>query len=285
MHESHASTNNDFLPIQSERHMDRRASPPSRDSSVMNIFSRLPRELRNRIYIFCFEGSYDNEVIVRRAALGRTYRFTHLIREPCGQYSYRWIEDPVSACLSKKGWDFNLAREMLECYYWTRTFKFAHHEMCLLEPFLGTDGFGFGMTPAVYARRLQIQIQPLLFAFLLPDNRKIEEQRFCSAIEALGMIQTARTEIAIEVDLGQASLSDADYEHFLDAATKFTIQIQSLVDALKKKGLRISLRVIGSQLQFETRTNASESMATSSAALKSPALPMSQRSFHKALRY
>ena len=46
-----------------------------------------------------------------------------------------------------------MARELLECYYWTRTFKFAHHELCLLKPFLETDGFGLGMIPAHYARR------------------------------------------------------------------------------------------------------------------------------------
>jgi hypothetical protein len=251
----------------------------------MNIFARLPRELRNRIYVFCLQGAYDNEVIVRRAALGQTYRFTHLIREPCGQYSYQWTEDPASACLSKKGWDFDLAREMLECYYWTRTFKFAHHELCLLRPFLQTDGFGFGMTPAVYARRLQIQIQPLLFAFLLPDNRAFEEQQCCRAIEALQMIQTTRTEVVIEVDLAQASLNDTDYDQFLDAASKFTAEIRSMVDGLKKKGLRVTLGVVGAQVQNETRPTASDPITTGSVALKSPVLPISPRGFHEVLRY
>lgn len=229
----------------------------------------LPRELRNRIYTFCLQGVYDNEVIVRRAALGQTYRFTHLIREPCGQYSYQWIEDPITAYLGKKKYDSTFAREMLECYYWTRTFKFAHHELCLLGPFLRTDDFGLGMIPALYARRLQIEIQPLLFAFLLPDNRALEEQRCCSAIESLHSIQTPRTEIAIEVDLTQGTLSDADYEQFSDASAKLTAQIKSIVDGLKERGLRVTLRTARPEIQNETWTPASDSMTASSMALTS----------------
>lgn len=237
----------------------------------------LPRELRNRIYSFCLQGAYDNEVIVRRAAMGQTYRFTHLIREPCGQYSYQWIEDPVSACLSKKSCDSNFAREMLECYYWTRTFKFAHHELCLLEPFLQTDDFGFGMIPAVYARRLQIEIQPLLFAFLLPDNRALEEQRCCRAIEALHSIQTTRTEIAIEVDLTQGTLSDADYELFSEAAANFTSKIKSVVEGLQKRGLRVTLEATGSQLQNDTWTAASSPITAGNMALTSMDMAIPQK--------
>lgn len=229
----------------------------------------LPRELRNRIYAFCLQGAYDNEVIVRRAALGKTFRFTHLIREPCGQYSYQWIEDPISACLSKHSYDSGFAREMLECYYWTRTFKFAHHELCLLGPFLRTDDFGLGMIPAVYARRLQIEVQPLLFAFLLPENRALEEQRCCSALESLHSIQTSRTEIAIEVDLTQGTLSDADYEQFSDAASKFLSKIKSVVDGLKGRGLRVTLEAAGPQVQDETWTTTSDSITASKMTLTS----------------
>jgi hypothetical protein len=123
--------------------------------------------------------------------------------------------------MSTKGLGDDVAREMLECYYWTRTFKFSHHELCLLGPFLKTDGFGLGMIPAHYARRLQVQIQPLDFAFLLPDTRLFEEERCCKAIEALGAIQTPRTEVVLEVDLAQGSLDDADYERFSNGAASF----------------------------------------------------------------
>jgi hypothetical protein len=134
---------------------------------------------------------------------------------------------------------------MLECYYWTRTFKFAHHELCLLQPFIETDAFGLGMTPAQYARRLQVQIQPLVFAFLLPDKRLFEETRFCKAIKALAVIRTARTEVVIEVDLAQGSLVDADYERFSDGAAQFMLSIERVVESLKAQGLRVSLNSTG----------------------------------------
>lgn len=178
---------------------------------------------------------------MRRSTLGSAHRFVYLTREPCGQYSYQWVEDPVTACLNVEGLGYDIAREMLECYYWTHTFKFAHHELCLLGPFLQADSFGFGMTPAHYARNLQIQIRPLDFAFLLPEKRAFEEQRYCRAIEALNAIQTTRTEVAIEIDTTQGSLSDADYERFTLGAAEFTIQIKSAVESLREKGLRVTL--------------------------------------------
>jgi hypothetical protein len=196
------------------------------------------------VYTFCVQGSYDNEVIVRRTASGNTQRFAHLIRQACGQHSYQWIEDPTATLLSTEGLGGDVARELLECYYWTRTFKFAHHELCLLKPFLETDGFGLGMVPAHYARRLHIQIQPLDFAFLLPDKRLIEEQRYYKTIEALAVITTARTEVMIEVDLAQGSLGDGDYERFSNEAAQFVLKIKSVVEALGEKGMRISLAVL-----------------------------------------
>lgn len=212
---------------------------------AVGLFARLPRELRNRIYAFCLQGAYDNEVIVRRAALGQPHRFAHLIRESCGQFSYQWVEDPVTACLGTRSLGYDVGREMLECYYWTRTFKFSHPELCLLGPFLQTDGFGFGMIPAHYARRLQIQIQPLYLTFLLPEERALEEQQCCRAIETLSAIQTTRTEVAIEIDLSQGSLNDADYERFSDVAATFTAKVKKEVDNLKGAGLHITLAAVG----------------------------------------
>jgi hypothetical protein len=131
---------------------------------------------------------------------------------------------------------------MLECYYWTRTFKFAHHELCLLRPFIETDAFGLGMIPAHYARRLQVQLQPLVFAFLLPDKRLFEEARCCKAIEALAAIQTARTEVTVEIDLAQGSLVDTDYELFSEGAAQLVLKVKLLIEGLKKRGLRITLK-------------------------------------------
>lgn len=146
--------------------------------------------------------------------------------------------------MSAEGLGGDVARELLECYYWTRTFKFAHHELCLLKPFLETDGFGLGIIPAHYARRLHIQIQPLDFAFLLTDKRLFEEQRCCKTIEALSIMKTARTEVMVEIDLAQGSLSDGDYEHFSNEAAQFMLKLKSVVETLKERGLRINLGTI-----------------------------------------
>jgi hypothetical protein len=144
--------------------------------------------------------------------------------------------------LNPEGLGDDVAREMLECYYWTRTFKFAHHELCLLRPFIETDAFGLGMIPAYYAGRLQVQIQPLVFAFLLPDKRLFEEARCCKAIEALAAIQTARTEVIVEVDLAQGSLVDTDYELFSEGAAQLVLKVKLVIEGLKKKGLRVTLK-------------------------------------------
>jgi hypothetical protein len=229
------------LPRNEHQNFQYSNSTPHVRKLALDIHTRLPRELRNRIYAFCIEGCYDNEVIVRRTASGKTHRFAHLIRQSCGQYSYQWIEDPTTAYLDAQVLGDEVAREMLECYYWTRTFKFAHHELCLLRPFIETDAFGLAMTPAHYARRLQVQIQPLVFAFLLPDKRLFEERTYCKAIEALAAIQTDRTEVLIEVDLAQGSLVDADYERFSDDAAHFMLRIRRVVESLEARGLRVKL--------------------------------------------
>ncbi|RMZ67407.1 hypothetical protein GMOD_00001324 [Pyrenophora seminiperda CCB06] len=204
-----------------------------------DIYSRLPRELRNRIYTFCVEGSYDNDVIVRRTAIDHAHCFTYLTREPCGQYSYQWVEDPMSACLDGETLGGHVAREMLESYYWTRTFKFDHNELCLLGPFLQTDGFGLGIIPAHYVRRLRIQIRPLDFAFLLPAQRRFEEEQCYKAVESLTAIRTTRTNILVEFNVAQGSLSDTDYKAFSNEAAKFTLKIRSLAESLKKQGLQV----------------------------------------------
>lgn len=151
----------------------------------------------------------------------------------------------MTACLDGETLGGDVAREMLESYYWTRTFKFAHHELCLLGPFLRTDGFGLGIIPAHYARRLQIQIRPLDFAFLLPTQRHLEEEQCCKAIKELAALRTTRTDILIELDVAQGSLSDADYKRFSNEAAQFTLRIRSVVDGLKKQGLHI-IHTIGS---------------------------------------
>jgi hypothetical protein len=102
--------------------------------------------------------------------------------------------------------------------------------------------FGHLLRPAYYAGRLQVQIQPLVFAFLLPDKRLFEEARCCKAIEALAAIQTARTEVIVEVDLAQGSLVDTDYELFSEGAAQLVLKVKLVIEGLKKKGLRVTLK-------------------------------------------
>ncbi|KAG9188574.1 hypothetical protein G6011_07279 [Alternaria panax] len=237
--------NVDPLVERPKKQNDRQRPPTTRvEDIVSEIYTRLPREIRNRVYAYCVQGSYDNEVIVRRTAIGSTRRFAHLIRQPCGQHSYQWVEDPTVTYLSAEGLGDDVARELLECYYWIHTFKFAHHELCLLKPFLKTDEFGLGTIPAHYARRLHIQIQPLSFAFLLPEKRLFEEQLYCKTIEALSIVKTARTEVTVEIDLAQGSLSDGDFQRFSNEAAQFMLRIGSAVDNLRETGLRITLATI-----------------------------------------
>ncbi|KAF1938997.1 hypothetical protein EJ02DRAFT_353223, partial [Clathrospora elynae] len=219
---------------------------PNRSTSKTNalafgIYTRLPRELRNRIYTFCVQGSYDNEVIVRRTTTAQRTTFSHLIREYCGLHAYQWIEDPVASYIDVKHVGFDVAREMLESYYWTRTLKFSHQELYLLGPFLGTDSFGLGAVPANYARRMQVLIQPFSYAVLLPEERLLEEDNCCRAIGELALAHTAM-EVCLQIDLAQGSLDDADYESFLDGASHFMLQIVGVVESLKANGLRIRIK-------------------------------------------
>ncbi|KAF2826655.1 hypothetical protein CC86DRAFT_259539, partial [Ophiobolus disseminans] len=158
-----------------------------------NILCQLPRELRNRIHTFCVQGSYDNNVIVRRASRSESV-FALLTRQCLCHHSYRWVEDPTQLIISAQVLGQELGREMVEAYYWTRTFKFTHRELSLLAPFLSTDRFGLGMIPACYARRIQIQFQPGIAVVS-------EEKQYLQALEILGAMLTARTEVIIDIEL------------------------------------------------------------------------------------
>jgi hypothetical protein len=201
----------------------------------------LPRELRNHVYKFCIEGSYDNEVIVRRAANAND-AIVLLIRERSYQQSYCWIEDPISSSVSAQNLGLDAAREMLESYYWTRTFKFSGRDLSLLAPFLKTDKFGLGMIPASYARRLHIQLQPYIWTQLrLPEARKIEEERCVRTIEAVGLMLTSRTEITIDIDLAEGLKDDMESLAWTERAEKSLLRISQVVKSLKDRGLRVNI--------------------------------------------
>ena len=114
------------------------------------MYSCLPWELRDHIHTFCVQGSYDNEVVVRRA-IGRETAL--LVRQSDGTYSYHWTEDTVLLHLGPDQVGIDVAREILDTYYRTRIFKFVHDELDAVQPFLDTEKFGLSMRPASHVRR------------------------------------------------------------------------------------------------------------------------------------
>jgi hypothetical protein len=221
------------------------------------VYKRLPRELRNRIYTFCTQGSYDNEVIIRRSP-NHTHPFALFVRECTGRHSYQWIEDPMAAFLCSRDLGKDIAREILESYYWTRTFKFAQRDLALFETFLSYDQMGLGITPAKYARRLHLQIQPFPCAMLgVPETGMFEAERCCRAIEALAIVQTVGTEVVVEIELAQGSMNDVILEQMREDGG--LPQVLRAVNRVREIGLRIETIISGvpdeergSQSRFES---------------------------------
>jgi hypothetical protein len=217
-----------------------RTSPMKTRDLATATYLRLPRELRNRIYTFCVESSYDNQVIVRHTAYPKP-GLAFLMRERYGRHAYQWIEDPIRSLISihNLGWD--VAKEMLETYYWTRTFRFSHRELPLMASFLETDHFGLGILPATYARRLYLHIQPDILARLPScDEWRKEELKCLAAITTLGVILTARTEIYIDMEV--AEVYDEPERPSTQLAVSFTGEAVQAVKALEGRGLRIRMR-------------------------------------------
>lgn len=205
------------------------------------IYSRLPRELRNRIYSYCVQGPYDNEVIVRRSSREKD-TCTFLIRHTSGQHSYQWIRDPIASIISIQNLGVEIAKEMLESYYWTRTFKFSHHESLLLVPFLLTDSFGLDMVPADYARRIHLSVQPFECPRARMSHIRETELKQClAAVEALSRIRTPRTEVIINMDLSESFAIDIDHQRSPDDNYEILPKIEQVVDSLTKQGLRAGI--------------------------------------------
>lgn len=116
------------------------------------IYFRLPRELRNHIYAYCLEPFSDYDVIVRRSH-GQQAAFTYLTRQRYGKHAYRWLEDPVHSLVSARNVRREVAKELLETYYWTRCFRFSHRELPTIASFLATDHCGLAVIPAASTLR------------------------------------------------------------------------------------------------------------------------------------
>jgi hypothetical protein len=181
--------------------------------------------------MFCVRGLYDNEVIVRRPAV--TDAISLLVRERAGQHSYRWIEDPIQSILDVPALGIEVARELLEAYYWTRTFKFSHREIGLVERFLKTDRYGLGMIPADYVRHLHLSCRIGMRA------KQVEENDTLRTIQGFCGLLTIRTEVDIDVDLGQDFRVEGDLSEPLVETEPTCSWISDVAKELRRKGLRI----------------------------------------------
>lgn len=230
------------------------------DQSALSRYSSLPWELRHRIHTFCVQGSYDNEVVVRR---GFGSRPSLLVRQSTGSHSYRWTKDSISEQVAPNRIGVTAAQELLETYYRTRTFKFIHDDLGALRPFLEADTFGLAMRPAEHVRRLHLQIQPFQYARLRETNAKIQKEQTChQALESLLNLHSPRTAIEIHADLAQGFCDNEEYDELLGDAAGFIFRITSLIDRLKKMGLNI-------EVSFEGRWDGREGTRVCSGSLPS----------------
>jgi hypothetical protein len=224
------------------RESDPRIKRTRQNEQLFELLYRLPRELRNRVYTFCVQGLYDDEVIIRRSATAECAT-TLLVREYIGQHSYRWTEEPVESIISASAIGHErVTKEMLEAYYWTRTFKVSHRELSLLGSFLDTDKFGLGIIPASYARRLHIQIHGDAFAQVRwSEENRDEHETNLRMLEALGSILTPRTEVMIEFDVHQEQFTDGDGLHNCAKTEAMLAKFVHAVERLREGKLRITV--------------------------------------------
>lgn len=207
------------------------------------MYSCLPWELRHHIHTFCVQGPYDNEVIVRRATGNMSVL---LIRQSTGTHSYQWVEDPVLLQLSPDRLGPDLARELLETYYRTRTFKFVHEQLGTVSSFLKGDKFWLAMRPADHVRRVQMQIAPFRNAQLRMPNLKDEDEVRChQALVSLGDLQHPRSNVDIRVDLAQGFVDEEEYEDLLNDAAGFLFRVVKQLNILKMHGLNVDLTFEG----------------------------------------
>jgi hypothetical protein len=107
---------------------------------------------------------------------------------------------------------------------------------------LQNDQFRVGVTPASYARRLKLRIQPFVWAQLRSlEARKSEEESCIRTIETLGAILTTRTEVTIDVDMAEELKDDSRCSGSIDRAQRTLRKILQIVDRLKERGLRVDM--------------------------------------------
>lgn len=193
------------------------------------------------MYDFCVQGTPDNDVVVRGSADGKE-ALQFLTRQVSGQHSYHWMEDPVTSLISSGYLGPEACRELLESYYRTRAFRFAHHELLLLGTFLKIDKFGTDLIPAHHVRHLHLQIQPYSYRSMHSSEPKDpNEILHLQGIEALSASLTTRSKVIINIDLA-TGFEDDDYcaqplgGHCEELCLS---QIDRVIKVLSDKGLQM----------------------------------------------
>ena len=140
--------------------------------------------------------------------------------------------------------DEAVSRELLEAYYWTRTFRFSHMDLALVHTFLHTDTHGWAVLPALCARRVQLQIQPFASVCVHTSGPKAIsfDARSCTrATEAFAAIPSRRILVDVLVDVAQGSMQEAEYERCADEVSLFLLEVMRLVQSEKERGVRVKL--------------------------------------------
>jgi hypothetical protein len=152
------------------------------------------------------------------------------------------VEDPIRSIVNVQKLGIEVVSEMLESYYWTRTFKLSRRDIHLLGPFLSTDHFGLGIIPTCYIRHLQIDWQTSLYTqHHGKEVAKSREQTYRRTMEALNVLST-RTEIHFLIN----SLEDPpeDYECIDNSSLKVMDAYSESMQAAeisRKNGPRITV--------------------------------------------
>lgn len=227
--------------------MDSRVGRPSsqndEEHSVLSLYWILPWEIRQRIRTFFVEGTYDNEVIVRRKGKSN---LTFLVRHSTGPLSYDWIEDPTLIQLSPDRIGVDASKEILQEYYKTRIFKLSHDELECIPALLETACFGLTICPAEHVRRLHLQFQPFGYArFLDPTLLARENMRFRKALRSLAILDSSKTIIEVHLYVLQDVVNSGERGELINDAASFVFQLFQLVNTLKVTGVNISLLIDG----------------------------------------
>ncbi|KAJ4984865.1 hypothetical protein SVAN01_09649 [Stagonosporopsis vannaccii] len=227
----------------SDHHNDRRVSKSKKKHSVTRTHLDLPWELRNRIHTFCVQGSYDNEVVVRR---GSNAQPMLLVRQPVDAHSYRWSEDPVFLQFSSENVGLLASREILETYYRTRVFKFVHEELGCVAPFIEKCSSDLSSRPTTHLRQLHLQIHPLKYTQLHePESMRSEQEVYCQALKSLVALRHPRTVIGVYLNLAEGITEEQDVKKSFDSAAKVISHVIGLIELLRTKGLNIRLTLEG----------------------------------------